>query len=142
MKWVSGNDDLAQAHAIRREVFIIEQGVAEEIEKDARQDEISQHLIVFESSKPVATGRIVVDNGNFSLGRITVVKEHRGKGYGRLVTQELINKAFAIGATEIAIHAQSYLVDFYAGLGFKICSDEYEEAGIMHFSMSLRKYAR
>jgi len=137
-KWISGNGELAQVHEIRRVVFMVEQNVSEEDEMIAWEDEASEHLIVYEGDTPVATGRVVLYEGKFSLGRIAVLKEHRGKGYGRLVTAELIEKACAMGAEEIEVHAQSYLVEFYGGFGFRVCSEEYEEAGIMHFTMVLK----
>ena len=138
-RWISGSGDLAQIHEIRRIVFMGEQNISEEDEMVAWEDEVSEHLIVYEGGVPVATGRVVVHDGKTSLGRIAVLKEHRGKGLGRLVTAELIEKAFSMGAEEIEIHAQSYLVEFYGGFGFVVCSEEYEEAGIMHFTMVLRR---
>jgi predicted GNAT family N-acyltransferase len=138
-KWIIGNGDLAQIHDIRRIVFLQEQNVSEEDEMIVWEDEASEHLIIFENGAPVATGRVVLHEGKFSLGRIAVLKEHRGKGLGKLVTAELIERAFAMGATEIEIHAQSYAKEFYGAFGFEVVSDEYEEAGIMHFTMLLRK---
>jgi len=140
-KWISGigEKELAQVHEIRRVVFMDEQKVSVKEEMVAWEDEFSEHLIVYEGDMPVATGRVMLHNGKYSLGRIAVLKEHRGKGLGRIVTATLIEKAFAMGAQDIEIHAQSYLVEFYRGFGFEICSEEYEEAGIMHFTMMLRK---
>jgi len=138
-KWISGNGDLADIHNIRRIVFIDEQNVSEEDEMILWEDEASEHLIIYEDGAPAATGRVVLHNGKFSLGSIAVLKEHRGKGYGKLVTTTLIEKAFEMGAQEVEIHAQSYLKEFYGGFGFEICSEEYEEAGIMHFTMILTR---
>ncbi|MCL2574519.1 MAG: GNAT family N-acetyltransferase [Defluviitaleaceae bacterium] len=105
----------------------------------AWEDETSEHLLMYEADVPVATGRIVMHDGKYSIGRVAVLKEHRGKGYGRVVMNDLINRAYRLGAKEIEIHAQSYLVNFYSSFGFEICSEEYEEAGIMHFTMILKK---
>lgn len=137
-KWISGNGGLTQIHEIRRIVFVEEQNVSEEDEMIPWEDEVSEHLIIFEDDIQVATGRVVLHEGKYSLGRIAVLKEHRGKGYGRLVLADLIKKAHAMGAEKIEIHAQSYLVEFYRSFGFEICSEEYEEAGIMHFTMTLK----
>ena len=138
-KWIKGNGDLADIHNIRRVVFMDEQHVPEDEEMVVWEDEASVHLIVYEGGAAVATGRIMVLNGKFYLGRIAVLKEHRGKGYGKIVTKELIERAFEMGALEIEIHAQTHALGFYEGFGFEICSDEYEEAGIMHFTMTLKK---
>ena len=140
MKWILGitDDELAQIHEIRRTVFIVEQSIAEEDEIVPWEDEVSQHLIIYEGDVAVATGRVLSHEGKFILGRVAVLKEHRGKGYGKLAVVELIEKALTMGAAEIEIHAQSYLVEFYQGFGFEICSEEYEEAGIMHFTMVLK----
>jgi len=136
-KWVLGNRNLTDIHNMRRIVFMEEQNVPEEEEMIVWEDEASTHLIIYENGSPVATGRIMVHEDKFSMGRIAVYKEHRGKGYGKLVTEELINKAFLMGAAKIEIHAQTHALGFYQSFGFEVCSEEYEEAGIMHYTMVL-----
>lgn len=138
-RWIHGEDDLTDAYDIRRKVFIEEQGVSEEEEMDGT-DGLSVHLVVYggnamQENIPVACGRILVENGLYTLGRIAVLKEHRGKGYGDLVVRMLIRKAFDSGAEVQYIHSQLHARSFYEKLGFIAYGEEYEEAGIPHISM-------
>lgn len=133
-KWFSGVDDLTDAHKIRKEVFIKEQGVPYDIEIDGT-DSYAISLVLYYDSNPIATGRIIMIEDNYTLGRICVLKEYRNKKVGVQLVDALCDKAYSIGAESIHIHAQSAVLDFYKKLGFIPYGDEYKEAGIIHKSM-------
>ncbi len=134
-EWFNGNDDLTDTFEIRRKVFIEEQGVSEELEMIKSEDDISIHLVVYDANKPVATGRIIVQNSQYILGRIAVLKEERGKHYGDFVVRLLIRKAYEMGGEEQHIHAQISATGFYEKLGFECYGSNYMEAGIPHINM-------
>ena len=138
--WISGKQDeaLKDAYMIRRVVFIDEQAVPVEEEIIPWEEEISEHLTIYENGKPVAVGRILRHNDKFILGRIAVLKEHRGRGFGRLVTQALIDKSIEMGAREMELSSQTHAMGLYAKLGFVAYGDEYMDAGIPHKSMKRR----
>lgn len=133
-KWIDGDRNLDAAIAIRKEVFIREQNVPQDIEIDGT-DAYALHLVVFDDSLPVATGRILKTGDEFVLGRIAVLKEHRGLGYGDLVVRMLIRRAYEMGADKQIIHSQLHASGFYEKLGFKRFGEEYSEAGIPHINM-------
>lgn len=133
-KWFEGNDILEDAHEIRRKVFIQEQNVAEHEEMDGT-DGGASHLVVYDNGQAVATGRLMVDNGLYIAGRVAVLKEHRGKGYGDLVMRMLIRKSCMMGAERQHVHAQLSAEGFYKKLGFTRYGEEYMEAGIPHINM-------
>ena len=135
-EWYDGkkNPDYTEIHAIRRKVFIEEQGVSGEEEMDST-DGSAVHLLVQDGQKPVATGRMLVADGLCMLGRVAVMQEERGKGYGDLVMRMLIRRAFEEGYDTQYIHAQVQARGFYEKLGFVACGDEFDEAGIPHISM-------
>ncbi|MBN2110867.1 MAG: hypothetical protein JW705_07270 [Methanosarcinaceae archaeon] len=56
-RWKKGLAGLEEAYPVRRQVFIIEQNVPEEIEID-KYDCIAEHLIVYHGDMPAATGRM------------------------------------------------------------------------------------
>ncbi|MCL2358020.1 MAG: hypothetical protein FWC70_12855, partial [Defluviitaleaceae bacterium] len=57
VKWFMGErEDLSEIYAIRREVFVDEQGVSEEEEFDDT-DGSCAHLLMYDDGLPVATGR-------------------------------------------------------------------------------------
>jgi len=136
IKWLKGTDDLSDAFYVRREVFIKEQGIDENLELD-EMDARSDHLVIYMEGRPVATGRLVIADGKYLLGRIAVLKEFRGRKLGKLLVQNLMEKAFQKGAREIHIHAQTSVKAFYEKLGFNAYGDVYEEAGIEHINMKI-----
>jgi predicted GNAT family N-acyltransferase len=119
-------------------VFCGEQNVPFERERIPLEDERSWHIIVYLDDVPVATGRVLPDGQKFILGRIATLKEHRGRGLGKLVTQKLTEKALEMGAVEVVLSSQTHAKGFYEQFGFEVCSDEYMDAGIPHVSMRLR----
>ena len=71
-----------------------------------------------------------------SLGRIVVSAPARGLQLGRtLVLKGIDHNLRQWPGHDIRINAQSYLRDFYTGLGFAAQGAEYEEDGIMHVAM-------
>ena len=135
-KWLKGNDDLIDAHTIRAKVFINEQNVPQEVEMDDK-DLGAFHVVVYNDEKAVATGRLLINESEFLIGRIAVLKEERKKGFGDLVVKMLVRKAEDKGAKEVLVHAQMSALKFYEKLGFKIVGNEYieENTNIPHIHM-------
>lgn len=137
--WKTGNDDLEDAYEIRKKVFIEEQNVPEEIERD-KLDVSSTHAVIYNDELPIATGRIVFrEDSNCSLGRIAVLKEYRSKNIGKMLVESLVKKSFELGVHEIHIHAQKHAEKFYQILNFKPYGEMFYEGGIPHVSMVLHK---
>ena len=133
-KWLIPGHSLEDAYRIRTEVFVKEQNVPVDLEMDAL-DASAQHLVVYDHDSAVATGRLVITNGQYLLGRIAVLKEHRGKHLGDLVVRMLVRRAFEMGAQEVHLHAQTWVQKFYEKLGFTTYGEIYDEAGIDHINM-------
>lgn len=136
--YLNGEEDLTDAFQIRRKVFIEEQKVPERIEMDD-MDAYAIHAVAYVSEKAVATGRIIYDGETYKIGRIAVLKEERGKQYGDFIVRMLLDKAFLHGAKEVVLGAQLSAVGFYEKLGFRSFGEGYEEAGISHIPMKIRK---
>jgi len=136
--FIPGTEDISEARAIRREVFIEEQRVPEEEEYDSF-DEQALHLMVYVDEEPAATGRIWHDGTGFRIGRLAVRKKFRGQKIGDLALRLLIYKTFASGADKIDINAQTYIMPLYRKFGFKEHGEEFMEAGIPHMAMTLKK---
>lgn len=137
-KFLSPLDDLSECLEIRREVFIDEQGVAEELEYDG-SDSTAMHLIVFDGEKTVATGRISLIDGIYKISRVAVRKEERGKYYGDFTVRMLCDRAFQNGAEVVYINSQTHAVGFYESIGFECVGDEFMEAEIPHIEMQLKR---
>lgn len=137
-KWMNGTDDISEAIKIRLDVFCTEQGCPPYIELDAL-DPYALHLVVYDSGAPVATGRIVVkvslEGARFYLGRIAVLKEHRGKKLGDFVVRLLIRKAYSLGGYKQYLHAQVQAKGFYERLGFREYGEPFMEDMLPHVCM-------
>ena len=128
-------EDLSDAHAIRRAVFIEEQGVSYEEEHDGT-DGACIHLVLYdENDMPISTGRIMVTNEDFIIGRVATLKSHRGQGLGTAVMQALIDACVMMGAERQILSAQIQAREFYEKLGFVAYGDIYDDARIPHISM-------
>jgi predicted GNAT family N-acyltransferase len=119
IKWidVKSPEDLEDAFHVRREVFIKEQNVPEEEEFD-EADLRSHHAVVYAIARPVATGRLFNDGKTWLIGRIAVLKECRRKQVGKLVVENLLERAAEMGAEEVHVHAQTCATGFYEKFGF------------------------
>jgi predicted GNAT family N-acyltransferase len=123
--------DRAALQAIRREVFVDEQSVAESDEWDD-DDPVSVHALATLNREPVGTGRL---NPGGKIGRIAVKAGLRGRGIGTLILRQLLHEAYHRGIREPYLHAQLQAVPFYEKLGFRIQGDVFDEAGISHVRM-------
>lgn len=137
-KWCVGDkdDNIVDVYTIRSKVFIHEQKISPEVEYDNKDGE-AFHILIYDTDKPVATGRLIIENNQYIIGRISVLKEERKNGYGGLVVKMLVRKAFNLGADKVIVHAQVSAVEFYKKVGFVAVSDEYieQQTSIKHIDM-------
>lgn len=131
---VHGINGLKEQNRIREEVFVKEQGIDIKLERDGKDKECS-HVLVFEDNVAVATGRVIDTEKGPLIGRIAVLKEHRGKQYGDLVVRKLVDLCFRQGEKVVEVHSQLPVVKFYEGIGFEKSGEEFLENGIKHISM-------
>lgn len=118
--------------AVREEVFILEQQVPLELERDELDATCVHALARSLDGTPIATGRITPDG---VIGRMAVVRDWRGHGVGTMVLHTLLDLARTRGLPAIMLHAQRDAVPFYARHGFATDGAEFEEAGIPHVVM-------
>jgi ElaA protein len=127
--------DIPTCHALRRVVFIDEQGVREADERDG-QDGRAIHLLAWDGQCPVGTARLLVQGPVGKIGRVCVLPEARGIGLGaaliRAALEELRRQP---GVREACLGAQSHATGFYEKLGFVVEGDEFLDAGIPHRDM-------
>jgi len=128
-----------QAAAVRRAVFINEQGIAEADEWDA-DDARAIHVVVCNlSGWPAATGRLILSDepGEARIGRMAVQRCARGVGLGRRVLEALIACARAQGRPRLSLHAQCSAQPLYEAAGFAPVGAVFDEVGIPHQKMLL-----
>ncbi len=137
IKKVENNKELEETFNIRKIVFIEGQNVSVDIEMDGLES-IGEHFIVYYEDKPIGCARIRTENKIAKLERIAIMKEFRGKGFGKKLTNFLIEYCKQKDIEKIKIHSQTYVADFYEKLGFIPVGDTFFEAGIEHIEMYMK----
>ncbi|MEU3658969.1 GNAT family N-acetyltransferase [Streptomyces sp. NPDC032940] len=138
--------DREACFAVRKEVFVAEQNVPEDIEYDAYDSGAVHVLAVREDGVPLGTSRLlhgaaaVAKNGDGdpavgSLGRLAVVRAARGLGVGAALVRAVEDAARARGLTAVDLHAQTHALGFYERLGYRAYGPEFPDAGIPHRAM-------
>jgi predicted GNAT family N-acyltransferase len=125
--------DRPKLEHVRREVFILEQSVPEELEWDD-EDAVSVHVLATLNREPVGTGRLTPAG---KIGRVAVARRCRGAGLGQRIMKLLMDEARHRGLTEVRLSAQVSAVPFYEKLGFRAEGEVFEEAGIPHRKMRM-----
>lgn len=125
-----------EAGAIRKQVFVDEQGIPAELEWDAA-DAVCLHAVAYNRfGLPLATGRLLEhEPGVSKIGRMAVVATLRGSRVGRAVLDALMQAARERGDRQVLLHAQTSAAPFYRRAGFEPQGAEFEEAGIPHLAM-------
>jgi predicted GNAT family N-acyltransferase len=120
--------------ALRRAVFCEEQGVPEELERDAG-DAAALHLVALDGDRVVGTCRLLGEPPTMRLGRMAVERALRGRGVGAILLAAAHAAAADRGATAIAIHAQVSALGFWERAGYVAEGPEFVEAGLRHVAM-------
>ncbi len=124
---------------IRRQVFVIEQGVNPEEEYDEFEDSCT-HFLAKYTGIAAGTCRIRQTQNGIKLERFAVLKAYREKGIGAELVEKCLEKIGSVD-TLIYLHAQLHAVPFYKKLGFETIGPQFEEAGIQHFKMHYKPNA-
>lgn len=128
----SSEADRAALQGVREAVFVVEQHVPPEIETDD-DDARSVHVLARATDgTPIGTGRLVPGG---RIGRMSVLRDWRGRGVGTMLLQSLLDQARTRRFTCLSLHAQRDAVAFYLRHGFTVEGAEFEEAGIPHVAM-------
>ena len=129
-------DDLDTCRALRRAVFIDEQGVTEAEEWDGRDGD-ALHVLGWLGDTPVGTARVFIEGDTAKIGRVCVLAAARGTGAGAAVMRGAIQAARDQGAAKAKLSSQTHAIPFYEKLGFVAYGPEYPDAGIPHRDMVL-----
>lgn len=126
------------ALAVRIAVFVEEQAGPLDEEPDA-WDWGARHLVVVWDSRVVGTARLYQPQfGMGKIGRVALLPEYRGRGWGDRLLEATLRHARALGLREVVLHAQVTAAGFYERFGFRPEGQTFMEAGILHQRMRLR----
>jgi len=124
--------DAPKLRSIRRDVFVVEQGVPEDLEWDGIDPDCRHVLAEDSSGRAIGCGRLLPDG---HIGRMAVRSEWRGRGVGAALLLQLVALAREQGFARVALNAQTRAAGFYARYGFEASGPEFDEAGIPHRAM-------
>ncbi|HEY0886005.1 MAG TPA: GNAT family N-acetyltransferase [Ramlibacter sp.] len=128
---------MAELHSIRETVFVREQRVPAELERDAL-DAACLHVVARTlQGDAIGTGRLVPPGAGqpAKVGRMAVLPGWRGRGVGSAMLLALLRLARQRGWHEVALHAQATAIDFYLHHDFIPQGPRFMEAGIEHQAM-------
>lgn len=129
--------DIITCRALRRVVFIEEQGVSEADEVDNLDDQ-AIHLLAMDGATPVGSARLLIFGDTGKIGRVCVLKEARGSGLGAALIRAAIDEFRTHpSVTRAKLGAQTHALGFYERLGFIAMGPEFIDAGIPHRDMVL-----
>lgn len=125
--------DFERCFQLRLEVFVYEQNVPLEEERD-EYDATAIHFLASEDGAPIGTARVILkDAGTVAkITRVAVAKSARGRGIGAGLIRHIEG---AIAAPEYLLDAQTQALPFYERLGYIVYGNEFMEAGIAHRHM-------
>ncbi len=105
-----------EAMDIRVRVFVDEQGFVDDVDET---DAVATHLVAYIDGTAVGTCRVFErQNGAYILGRMAVLKKHRGAGIGARLIREAEEEIARMGGDTILIHAQLHAKGFYEFCGY------------------------
>jgi predicted GNAT family N-acyltransferase len=136
---VKTEEDFQHCLAVREEVFLVEQAVAREVERDGL-DEQCIHVLARDEEQVVGCGRLrMLEEGLAKVERVAVRKAWRTQGVGRLLMEALHREARRRKFEKIVLGSQLTAELFYIKQGYEAVNDEiFLEAGIQHRMMSKR----
>ena len=130
-EWATDEEALLK---VRRQVFINEQGVPEELEFDNLDSRCLHVKSIKSEAGIIGTARLLP---SAYIGRMCVLKDFRNLGVGGLMLSFLIDYARNHNYGPLRLNAQVNALPFYERYGFKANSEIFMEAGIKHRHMTL-----
>lgn len=131
--------DFDQIFQIREAVFEQEMGIPEEAQVDGF-DAVAHHYILLHGNRAVAVARWRVTlGGNIRLERLAVLPEHRRRGFGTALMEQML--AHIPRNRDIVVECPASQQAYFEKFGFEVVEDGFDFQGIPHVRMHLRQAA-
>lgn len=134
-----GPVDIEMHHRIRHAVFVLEQGLFHDEDRDAHDSHVSTiHVLGFDDGVPAGTVRLYPLGGGIWKGdRLSVLPEHRRSGLGGPLVRYAVATAGALGGSRMVAQIQTGNVRFFRALGWTEVGDPAYYLGVLHQQMSI-----
>ncbi len=137
-KIVVNDCELKGAFEVRKQVFVEEQGIPEDLELD-KYDMEAMHIVAKDGKRIVGTARVLfLAASQAKLERMAILKPFRHRGIGKSIISFLDEEFKNRGIEQVVLHAQCSAVNFYKSCGFEESGSPFWEAGIKHVKMQKR----
>lgn len=134
-KLVTSDSELEGAFEVRRQVFVEEQGIPEDIELD-EHDKEALHMVVKDEDRVIGTARVLfLATSLAKIERMAILQPFRRRGIGRRIIAFLSEELRNRQVEQVVLHAQYSVVAFYKSCGFEETGSPFWEAGIKHIKM-------
>jgi predicted GNAT family N-acyltransferase len=135
-KFVENDRESNGVYNVRRQVFVEEQGIAENLVFAGDESGSEVNMVVMDGETVIGTGRVKLMPDNIAkIERMAVIKNFRNKGIGRGIIAFFIEQMECRGIKHIYLHAQHPVINFYKTCGFSESGLPFYEAGIKHIKM-------
>lgn len=116
----------SESLGIRKTVFVDEQGFVDDVDEI---DAAATHFVAYRDGNAIGTCRSFKQaEGAYVVGRIAVLREHRGQGIGSLLLSAAEENIKSVGGERVLIHAQLHAKGFYEFCGYEAFGEiEYEQ---------------
>ncbi|MCH5342695.1 MAG: GNAT family N-acetyltransferase [Acetatifactor sp.] len=136
---VAGTEgELERCLKLRNTVFTVERGVPREIEVDEFDclGSVCDHVLIEGEGRDVGALRCMhMDDGIIKLQRFCVLKDCRGRRYGRIALGLLEGYYRRKNVTKLVLDSKFEASGFYEKCGYMKVSKLFEEAGVPHIKM-------
>lgn len=124
---------------LRNTVFVVEQHCPYQDVDGRDLVDDNRHVAAYHQGKMVAYARLLAPHAGkdrVTIGRVIVSPCARGQRLGHhLLEHTLLACARHWPGKSLFLSAQAHLQAFYASAGFTVCSEPYDEDGILHIDM-------
>jgi len=122
------------AMKVRKEVFVEEQGFHDEFDDI---DNMADHYLLYVDGEIAGCCRVFPSNekGKYTLGRLAIRKQYRGKSYGSLIMSKVEDWLKNNKIRTLELSAQVRVRSFYESLGYVASGREYLDENCPHIHM-------
>ena len=138
--------DVHALYKLRVDVFVHEQQCPYAEIDDTDALDSTMHILAFDDDTRgiVGTARVFpspLDGEEVAqFGRFALDKQARGTGLGKQIMEAALQyAAVAMSGQPVYLEAQAPLVDYYSAYGFEVCGELFDDEGIPHQPMILRR---
>ena len=138
-KFVENDQELKGAYEVRRQVFVEEQGISEDLVFIGDEAAEEMNMVVMDGEMVIGTARVQLMANNIAkIERMAVIRTFRHQGIGKgiisFLNEQLKHRHFKY----VFLHAQHTVINFYKSCGFNESGLPFYEAGIKHTKMEMQ----